>query len=98
MTTAPVPSKAGNRALVASAITFLIEVGLLGSNIFPADSLVFPLLVLLLPIALVATIILCIVAGARSQRRKGLIGGVLILLPALFATVVIVIVATTGAI
>ena len=94
-TIAPSRSSAiGVAALVTSAVTFLLEAVLLGSNLLPPIDLLFPVVVLLLPVGLVASIVVCIIAGARGQRRAGLIGGALILLP--FAALVVFLVVVLG--
>jgi hypothetical protein len=72
-------------ALVAAAITFLIESWLWLGGLQAQHQLGF------LAPAVLMTVALCIVAGASGARAHGLIGGLLILLPGLGLIVVMLI-------
>lgn len=83
-------SRIGIAALTAGITAALLETALLANNYLPAPDTTLPLLAIVAPLVTITAIVLCIIAGVRGQRRLGLIGGVLTLIPGLFAVVVIV--------
>jgi len=83
-------SRIGIAALTAGIIAALLETALLANNYLPAPDTTLPLLAIVAPLVTITAIVLCTIAGVRGQRRLGIIGGVLTLIPGLFALVVIV--------
>jgi len=66
-------------ALVAAIGTLIFELRLFGLGLSPLQTEIT-----WLPVALIATIVLCIVAGARHARAYGVVGGLLVLSPFLY--------------
>jgi hypothetical protein len=83
-------SRIGIAALAAGIVAALLETALLANNYLPAPDITLTLLAIVSPLVTIAAIVLCTIAGFRGQRRLGLIGGVLTLIPGLFAIGVIV--------
>ena len=83
-------SRIGVTALVAGIVAFLLETALLANNYLPAPDVLLPVLAVLSPLATLSAIVLCVIAGVKGQRRFGVIGGILTLVPGIFALVVIV--------
>lgn len=73
----------GRIALVAAAITFLLESWLWVGGLEAQHQ------IKLLPPAVLITIALCVVAGFCGARTHGVIGGLLILLPGLVLFIIV---------
>lgn len=83
-------SRIGIAALTAGIIAALLEVALLANNYLPAPDITLTLLAIVAPLVTITAIVLCVIAGVKGQRRFGVIGGILTLVPGIFALVVIV--------
>ena len=83
-------SRIGIAALSTGIVAALLETALLANNYLPAPDVTLLLLAIVAPLVTIAAIVLCTIAGFRGQRRLGVIGGVLTLIPGIFAIGVIV--------
>ena len=83
-------SRIGTAALTAGIIAALLETALLANNYLPAPDITLTLLAIVAPLVTITAIVLCVIAGVKGQRRFGVIGGILTLVPGIFALVVIV--------
>lgn len=80
----------GTAALTTGIAAGLLETALLANNYLPAPDVTLTLLAIVAPVVTISAIVLCTIAGFKGQRRLGLIGGIITLIPGLFAIGVII--------